>query len=71
MEADPGTVAVRKGALEVCSQLGAVDKFVQGLQGTHQLTLPRKVFTGHGHGRSPQEKPLEWLTPGKTAGLLG
>lgn len=35
-------MAVGKGAVEVCGQLAAVDKFVQGLQGAHDLTLPRR-----------------------------
>lgn len=48
-------MAVGKGALEVCGQLGAVDKLVQGLQGAHHLTLP-----GEGNAAG-------WLPPGRTA----
>lgn len=42
-------MAVAKGALERGSQLGAVHQSVQGLEGAHQLTLPRRAFTGQGH----------------------
>lgn len=34
-------MAIGEGAFELCGELGAVDELVQGLQGTHHLTLPR------------------------------
>lgn len=47
-EADPVAVAVGEGALEVCSQLGAVDKLVQGLQGAQHFALPGEGNTAGG-----------------------